>query len=365
MQTQDFARIYEEKPDAELQLLSAQADHLTSEAYAALVSEMSRRGIAIESPPASSSATTRPNPTQSSEKLQTRPFIEEVFRIYRSNLGLFIKLSAPAVVLGYIAHRAARTEVREIARHIPRDVFLITQHRLAITEMALINHAGYFVAWMSFCFCFGAITFATEELEQKLVPSARECFISIRHRVGPLIRLSLSLYIMTLALPTVASLLESGFFEISRHFHFQLTAREVYWMIYITFAVCALIMCRFALSIPALLLDDYKVWKAIFRSDELTEGKWPVLALLLFKSVIGSYVAGMSPFWIAQWTWPNLRFPSWALIVASIVAVSVVDSFMFIGFALLYLKQSRAIPSRRRVSNKISLSNFFAAICCF
>ncbi len=48
-----------------------------------------------------------------------------------------------------------------------------------------------------------------------------------------------------------------------------------------------LVFSRFGLSVPALVLDNGGVSQAMFRSDELTEGKWVTLAILLAKSLIG------------------------------------------------------------------------------
>jgi len=59
--------------------------------------------------------------------------------------------------------------------------------------------------------------------------------------------------------------------------------------------IALLVFSRFALAMPALILGDYPVGKAIFRSDELTERKWLVLAVLLLKSLVGGYIAGMLP----------------------------------------------------------------------
>jgi hypothetical protein len=76
----------------------------------------------------------------------------------------------------------------------------------------------------------------------------------------------------------------------------------------------------------------------MFRSDELTEGKWVTLAILLAKSLIGGYIAGMLPFWLAGWIWAYVQVPWQFLTVASIAAVTVVEPFMFVGFALLYIR---------------------------
>jgi hypothetical protein len=81
----------------------------------------------------------------------------------------------------------------------------------------------------------------------------------------------------------------------------------------------------------------------MFRSDELTQGKWLTLAALLAKSVIGGYVAAMCPLWLASFVRVTAPLPAWfpwILTVASVIGVTVVEPTMFVGFALLYSKMS-------------------------
>jgi hypothetical protein len=106
-----------------------------------------------------------------------------------------------------------------------------------------------------------------------------------------------------------------------------------------------LVLSRFGLAMPALIVDNYRVAAAMFRSDELTERKWFTLAVLLFKSVVGGYLAGMCPFWLASWTPASISLPSWFpwfLRIASVAGVVVVEPTMFIGFAMLYLRISES-----------------------
>jgi hypothetical protein len=110
-----------------------------------------------------------------------------------------------------------------------------------------------------------------------------------------------------------------------------------------TIGLAVLVFSRFALAMPALILDNCGVGQSILRSDELTERKWLTLATLLVKSLVGGYVAGMCPFWLASWILANVSLPPWFpwfLDAASIAAVIVVEPTMFIGFALLYLEMS-------------------------
>jgi hypothetical protein len=110
----------------------------------------------------------------------------------------------------------------------------------------------------------------------------------------------------------------------------------------VAMGLALIIFSRFGLAIPAVVLDNYGVLKAMFRSDELTEGKWLTLAVLLVKSVVGGYVAGMCPFWVAARIPSRIPAPwfPWLLESASVAAVIVVEPTVFIGFALLYLRMS-------------------------
>lgn len=108
-------------------------------------------------------------------------------------------------------------------------------------------------------------------------------------------------------------------------------------------AQALLVFSRLALAVPAVVLDDCRVGQAMFRSEELTEGKWLALAALLAKSIIGGYVAAMAPFWVSSFIPVTVPLPPWfpwILTIASPMGVAVVEPAMFVGFALLYLKTS-------------------------
>ncbi len=95
----------------------------------------------------------------------------------------------------------------------------------------------------------------------------------------------------------------------------------------------------------------------MFRSDKLTQGKWLTLAALLAKSLIGGYVAAMCPFWLASLIHATVPLPywfPWILTIASMIAVTLVEPTMFIGFALLYLRMSALDPSPSEVVTSIN-----------
>ncbi len=238
--------------------------------------------------------------------------MEEVLRVYRDQFWFFIKLVAPAVVVGYIAVRIGLNEGREIAHQLLRvPISEILRHRIEFVEIWLADWAGYLVSWMAFSFSFGAICFAVDEIKTGVTPSVTGSFGAIGHRLGSFLRLSLLLFFMILAAAGVGGLLLDGVLRMLRQGHVHLDRFGIFVLTFGLSCLALLVMSRFGLAIPALLLDDYPVGQAMFRSDELTEGKWLTLAALLAKSLIGGYVAGMFPFWMASFIPADVQLPSW------------------------------------------------------
>lgn len=337
--------------------MAAAPELLTTAALLALQGELSRRQISIAIEPASFKGEDGRHKgeqvslglgLQRSEQQGVGDFVAEVIRTYHANFCLYFKIAAPAVIASTIAIVIAHHEVREFWRHVPRGLELLAHytetHRAEMFEMSLINFSPVLVAWIAWAFAFGAICIALEESVAGFNPSAWNSFLNIRGRWSPFLRSSLLLLVFVLVAEGASVVLEMGVFWL---FHHQWHVRAVGVLgsvvSYGAVALGLLVVSRFFLAIPAVLLDDSSVWHAMLRSDELTRGKWPNLAALLAKSLIGGYVAGMCPFWIASFVRTSVPLPSWfpwILTIASVIAVSVVEPPMFIGLALLYLKVS-------------------------
>lgn len=347
MDIHDLVQAYQSKIDEELLQLAADPEQLTPEAQSALTGELAKRRLAsgkhlklekeVEPEALRQTATRGILPRNYSHA--TGDFIAEVLRVYHGHFWLFIRLIAPAVVLGYIAVFIARSEVREIARHLPKG-FELRSYQTVVIEMWLANLAAYLVSWTAFCFSFGAICSATRQIDEGTVPSPWACFRAVRESLRSLTRLSLLLFSLVLVAVAAANLLGLGLFWAMHLRQARLSFFTIQIVSYAMGGLALLLVSRFALAIPALILDNYRAGLAIFRSDELTEGKWLILAILLAKSLIGGYIAGMFPFWLAWWISADVRLSPWILRAASIAAVTVVEPVMFIGFALLYVRMS-------------------------
>jgi hypothetical protein len=355
MQIQDFVKVYQAKSDEELIQLATTREQLTSEARLALQGELSRRQISTaEDSGASQGDGHDAAHASASERLQegewqgVGDFVSEVLRTYHSHFWLFFKITAPAVIISAIAIIMGRNEAREIAQHLPRG-FDFPWYRIEMFEIGLVIFSQFLVSWMAFSFSYGAICIAVEETATGFAPSARHSLLNIRERLGPFLRLCLLLFFLVAVAEEASVWLMAYVFWALRQWQVGPSGFVRMVVTYGVVGLVFLVISRFALAVPAVILDDYKVGKAMFRSDELTQGKWPTLAA---KSLIGGYVAGMCPFWLVSLVHVNGPLPSWlpwTLTVASVIGVTVVEPPMFIGFALLYLKMSALSSGSRKV----------------
>jgi hypothetical protein len=342
-----LAVAYHTKTDEELLHLAENLEQLTPEAHAALKSELAKRRIDSAARLNVQEENDRTELGQRriretiplSESESVGNFVSEVLRVYHAHFWLFVRLIAPAVVVGYFAIVVGRNEGGEIARRLPRG-FEFLGHETEILEIWFVNFVGLLVSWMAFSFSFGAICSAVSHISAGVVPSASDCFAEVRERIRPFLRLSVLLFVLALVAVAAAGLLSLAVLWILH----QRQARPSIFIIQLVSFLCVgvslLVLSRFGLAMPALILDNCRVGQAMFRSDELTEGKWLTLAILLAKSLIGGYIAGMFPFWLAGWIWAYVRLPRQFLAVVSIAGVTAVEPFMFIGFALLYVRMA-------------------------
>lgn len=350
MQIEDFVKVYQAKSDEELVQLAIAPEQLTSDARVALQGELSRRRISLTEDSGASqsngmgydSGKTVTGGLQEVEWQGVGDFVTEVLRTYHSHFWLYFQITAPAVIISTIAIITARNEAREISRHLPRGVELLGHHT-EILKIGLINYSAWFVSWIAFSFVFGATCIALEESVAGFIPSAWSSFAHIRERLSPFLRVSLLLLVLVVVTEGVSMVLGMGVFWIFHRLQVHRSGFLVWAVSYVLVGLALLVASRFFLAVPAVILDDFSVGRAMLRSDELTQGKWLALAALLAKSLIGGYVAGMCPFWLASFVRVFVPLPSWfpwILTIASIIGVTVVEPTMFVGFALLYLKTS-------------------------
>lgn len=344
MQMSDLAIAYQSKSDEELLQLARSSGELTPDAQSVLKTELARRRISEDGDAAGDilELGTRETFFQRSAK-PISDLVAEVSRLYRVHFLLFIMIMAPAVVLGYFLIILCNQQATEIARHLPTN-YTVLQHKPEIIEIMLIRISGQFGSWLASAVSFGAICFAIDQLTAGEQPSALDCFAGVREQFAPFLRISLLLFALSGAVLWVGGLAlplaTIWIMEKLQWHHIRGSLLQALW--FGCSALGLLLISRFALAMPAVMLDECKISQAMFRSDELTEGKWLTLAALLAKSLVGGYLAWMVPWWVVGFLWPYIQLPVWFATAVSIAGVTVAEPFMLIGFALLYVNASPA-----------------------
>ncbi len=311
MDIQRLTDEYRSKTDDELLQLLSEAGQLTHDADFVLRGELARRQIALTALANARSASTLSSHRAPQERSSPSvvEFLPEVVHLYHDHFGLFVRLTAPAVLVGCFAVLLGRHEARMIALHLPRGAGIL-QHRKEIFEMVLATHGGFFVSWMTLCFSFAAICYATRDLaagSERVTASA--CFKRTGERISSFLRISVPLYALTVVavgLAIAASLAIVSFLGAYRVSNFQMTVIS-----FVCVGIAFVLLSRLGLAVPAVVLDQCSIGQAMFRSDELTEGKWGTLTALVAKSLVGGYIAAIAPFWLAAWIPPAVALPSW------------------------------------------------------
>lgn len=351
MDVVELAHLYQAKTDEEILQLAGQAEQLTAEARAVLAGELTRRRLTpseeISPAPGYRRPATRELRTHQGGPQPTAEFIAEVLALYRDHFWLFVKIIFPAVAIGTLAVITSRYLGREIARDLPRG-YELPRLRIKLFEVTATNASGWFLSWIAFSFSFAAICAAVRDIGRGTVPSVRQSFAVVGGRVISFLRLSTSLLLILLLAEVAGEIVHEGVVWLLRRASIPVSTFTTWLVIFICLGLAWLVCCRFALAMPALILDDYPVGKALFRSDELTERKWLTLAVLLSKSLVGGYIVGMMPFWLARFIPADISLPSWfpwVLTVASVGGVTLVEPIMFVGFALMYVKAPATSPT--------------------
>ncbi|HEU5401676.1 MAG TPA: hypothetical protein VFU86_09990, partial [Terriglobales bacterium] len=315
---------------------------LTDEARTALQSELGRRGlraaVTVEKTPvptAQNPATSKPSESQFTS---VSAFLTEVMSTYRAHFWLFVGLIAPAIVFGFYGREFSRMFGRHVLRQFLAHTGDLTSSK-ARFETASVGGIINFLTWTCFCVCYAGIASAVRRMGLGDAPSVTGSFDEVLLRPGRFLGVSTVLGILFVV---ATACLGFVYFAVITFLKLDFRSSTSQMLVYVLALPMVLLLSRLALAIPAVTLGNYTVRQSIFLSDEMTEAKWSLLAALLLKSIVGGYIAGMLPFWIAGWVWPYVHFYGWILTAASMAGVILVEPILFIGFSLLYLDAAQA-----------------------
>jgi hypothetical protein len=344
MLVRDFASTYRTKTDGELLHLLDHADQMSPEALAALRGELASRRIELSkssfSEPTTETVPATPIVIASRTAVGVRSFLEQILIVYRSQFWTFFQLASVGAVVGYTVFPMRRYAVRQIVSPIvgtARIPYGETQ-----LELLLLNLATIFLIWAATFFVFATICSAVEQTRSGASPSVRQCALSVLRRPLACFSVSLLLFLILLLAMLFMGAVSGAVWWALLKMHVRLASFALIIADSLATFAALLPFSRLVLAIPAVVLDGIRPGRAIFLSDELTEGKWLILALLLGKYSVAGYVAAMLPFWIRFWLWDYVHLPEWVAVAASWAAVTAVEPTLFIGLALLYLEAKNA-----------------------
>lgn len=266
-------------------------------------------------------------------------FLHEVFALYHAHKALFIGLIAPAVIFGYLAVSFGTQQAEQIFRHLPRGP-AVMDHPRELAEMWIARMGSWFLSWLVYSFAFSAVAVAVNEIEAERKPLAEDCYAPGRSHLGRVVGTASWLLIVFMLTTMVIAL--GGSFLVFVVLHLHPETAGVYIFTAILLLGASLLTSRLGLAIPAVVIDQCGVSQAIQRSRRLTEGRSGLLTVLLIESLGGSYLAGVTPFWIAAHFGAGAPPPvwlPWVLVAVAIIAGALVQPVLFVGLSLMYIRE--------------------------
>jgi hypothetical protein len=267
--------------------------------------------------------------------------LDRSFTLYREHFTTFVGImAAPSVVALLMALTVSVAQflpLLQAVRPTPEQVLLAS---VVMVSGVVVLGSAY---WLVYLVALGATTTAVSELYLGRTPTIARGYRSVRGHLGRLFLLTLlislrliGVMVVCLGVPGVMA---------------GLLARNVPIVVGVFIMIGALAgMCvvlffglRYAVSIPALMLEPLGANAAIGRSVFLTQGlRWRVFLLLLCAMVV-SYASMMIlqlPFMVAAaLVGPQSMTGFWLNIVGTFTGTignAVTAPVMIIGFAVLY-----------------------------
>ena len=267
-------------------------------------------------------------------------YVHEAWTLYRNHFWLILKLILPAVLISYFVTSVLAQKMAEFSRHMPSHIgdpippFLLVQ-------VGSFRTAGFLTSWIGYCFSYAAICVAVSKVETGIFPDAEDCFSAVRERLVAFLKISALLFFVLVPISVV--LVALGTFIQAQYLSRFIPLPS--WIAYQAGAFCFFLSClivsRFSLAHPSVLFEDTTTISSLFKSDELTEGKWTQLSLLIFEGTLFPFYMAQALFWILQRAGVSVPLPAWsytAVYYLSVTLSILTEPIMLIGFAIMYLE---------------------------
>lgn len=224
-------------------------------------------------------------------KLELRPLsagevLDRTFQFFRARLGMFVGIATVGAAIRTAGATLQTFSLRYLTTH--GKGYVITS--VWSSSSIVVNLA---TSLLAYSLVFAAITAAVMALHLGRSTGISESYREIWPRWFRFVRLSITVGFLSLwPLIIVAGLMiaEIGLApRLSTHTAPFAARAFGYGMLgmLVAFPICVWLLCRYALSCAACVVEDLKVWRALKRSASLSKGlRWRIFLLLLLVYVI-------------------------------------------------------------------------------
>ena len=270
--------------------------------------------------------------------------LDRSFGLYRRHFWLFVGLMAiPTVftmLIGVSAQILPEVVKAQIAGNAdPNPATMAVIFVLAAVGLVLLM----FAYWIAYMVTLGATTVAVSELYVGRTATIASAYAQVRAHIGRLLLLLLlvglrlmGIFVGLMILVVVFSLLIAA---LNRSVGAVLSVLGILAVM----LFCLLFSLRYALSVPALVLEHAKAGESIRRSITLVRGHYWRTAVLVIFAIITTYAAQMlfnGPFLVASFmAGPESPAALWLNVAGAItgaIGAAICGPLMIIALALLY-----------------------------
>jgi hypothetical protein len=271
---------------------------------------------------------------------------DRAFTMYRRNLWVFVGITAVPAVLALAA-----TLMMQTAQMMTLRSAVTSQEAAAPTPESILAIASLFggmmllmlAYWVVYMVALGATTFAVSEVYVGRPVTIGQVYSKMRGRIGALVLLLLLIALRLLGVMFLAGVLMAIFVGMSALVHPVVAGLVAVLGVTLIGVASMYMLLRYAVAVPALVIERLTARNSIQRSIELTRGRLLRVLLLVICSTMVTYATMaifQGPFMVGaflagpgtmQWLWFSV-----AGAVIGTIGATFATPFLIIGLALIY-----------------------------
>lgn len=210
--------------------------------------------------------------------------LDRTFQFYRARLGMFVGIATVGAAVRTAGATLQTFSLRSLNAHG-------SAHAVAsvLRGSSVLFNVGF--SLLAYSLVFAAITAAVMALHLGRPTGIFDAYREIWPRWFRFVRLSIALgFLAFWPLFIVSGLLAAAFLvaRISSQTTVFITWTATFGLLLmVALPICAWLLCRYALSCAACVVEDLKVWQSLKRSVSLSKGlRWRIFLLMLLVYVI-------------------------------------------------------------------------------